>query len=396
MTRTLTFCLTLTLAIPVLTACGPEDENDDVRSYPPGAAVCPEGPARPEIRVRPRIADPGANPNVIRKIGPRDFAIVESFSNTVSVIDAAGNLEPLADVGNDQNPYDLTVSSDELWVTNYIGQSVSVLDRATGELLDTLTAASLDDPSGIGRLEDTVYVTNVAYSGPTLPYGEGSVTAFDASTKEVLGQLDVAGRNTVFARQIELAGSDKLVVVSSGEIQLTDEGAGVESPGAIEIWNPTDDPLRPDRATFDLPQVENRRIGAPGRPMPTPDGRLYFASATAPVLFVLDPESGWLHDTRSPLTFSEVGSDSLHHADIDSRGILYLTSFNEDALYIWDTSCDRLLAGPIDLGESDFLEGPHGVAVIEEAGQRPTGALFITNALSGSEAVGRIEFVWSD
>lgn len=382
----------LTLAL-VLVGCG--DPAEPVAEWIPGGApVCAGGPRVPAILVNPRIATPGANPNVIRDIGGGEFAIVESFDNRVSVLDRDGNLSARADVGNDRNPYDIAVSGDELWVTNYVAQSVSVVARDSGEVLAELEASSLDDPAGVGRFGDTVYVTNVAFTAPTQPYGDGSVTAFDAQTRRPLGQLDVPAKNPLFLQPMDVEGEPAMVLVSSGELELSDSGAGVSSPGAVEIWRSSGDPLRPQRTTFALPQVDDRQIGAPGRPLQTPDGRLYFASATAPILFSLDPASGWLHGTDDPLRFSDTSGDSLHHADVDDQGVLYITSFNRDSLYLWDTTCDQLLAGPIDLGESEFLEGPHGIVVAGDSGQ-PDRAYFITNALTGSEAVGEVVFDWS-
>jgi len=82
------------------------------------------------------------------------------------------------------------------------------------------------------------------------------------------------------------------------------------------------------------------------------------------VLCVFDLQARqWTHGAASPLRFSaSIQGSALHHASMGEEGLLYITSFNDDRLHLWDTRCDAPLGPPIDLGrEDELIEGPHGV-----------------------------------
>jgi hypothetical protein len=367
-------------------ACSEPDEAAE-RILPGGPPVCPGGAPVPTVRIVPELATIGLNPNVVRPLGDGTFAIAESASNTVSRWNGEA-LEQLVDVGGSRNPYDVASTGDEAWVTNYLSQTVTVVDLGSGESVE-LEHPSLEDPSGVDRYRDTVVVSNVAFNAPTQPYGQGSFTVWDIATRAVVATHSAAAKNPIFVRAFDDGDDSYLVASSSGELFLSDDGAGVNSPGAVEIWS--GDARAPNRRVFDVPQVDDPQIGAPGRPLLAPNGDLYFASGTAPVLFRLNPDSGWVHGADDPLRFAESSGDALHHAAMSDRGVILITSFNDDALYLWDTSCDQIMHDrPIDLGVTSLLEGPHGVAISSESGTT-TEALFIMNL---SNVLGRVVLEW--
>ena len=117
----------------------------------------------------------------------------------------------------------------------------------------------------------------------------------------------------------------------------------------------------------------------------------YLAGATEPLLYKVDLETmTWIRGPENPIRINDLSGDALHHATMDERGIVYVTSFNEDALYLFDSTCDEKLAGPIDLGQSStLLEGPHGIA-IHGSGDRWQGYF----AMSLSNVLGFVEFFW--
>ena len=385
MGRRLSLLIVCTLTI---TACGDSTTGDAARDLEPGPAVCSEGPARPAAEVAPDYATIGPTGNAIRRGGDHLW-IVESGSNTVSRLAAeTGDFErAFIDVGNGHNPYDIAVAPDDgrAYVTNYMANSVTVADTETGEVVAEIEDERFDNPSGIAVADGRLYVTNIAHSGDG--FGEGAVTIIDREDREVIGHHATAWKNPVFARRVESPDGPRVAVTAAGALERG-KNWGPTSAAGLELWRPEAPPSDVARETFELGLEESSRIGTPGRPLPTPDGRaLYFTSATAPVLFEFDLAAGeWVRGVDDPIALYEAEGDTLHHGAMGPDGLLYVTSFNQDALYLYDTTCDAKLAGPVDLGSSpDLLEGPHGIA-LDTAGEG-TAAYYI---FSRANALGRI------
>ncbi len=376
-----------------LVSCGGErsesetQELDETVSFTrgAGASACEGGPAAPAVRVQPRLLTLGGAPDAITH-DEDDLYIVESFSNTTSRFDAAtGRYDGgFADSTNDRNPYDAAVEGGELWVTNYLSNTVSVFDAGSGELLEEVADASFANPSGVALTARRAYVTNVDFGADGV--GAGSVTVIDRATRKVLGELPVEAPNPHFAQVLEVGGEERVVVVSSGTF---DPASGATAPGSnasVLILTERDDALAPERVHYPLPR--NGMAGLPGRALPSPDGRhLYFASASAPVLFKLDALDGrWVRDADDPIRVYETSDPALHRAAIDADGILWLTAFNTDRLYAVDTRCDATLGEPIELGLAPGrLEGPLPVVIREVEGGRE---LYFATSLS--EVLGRV------
>src|SRR5690554_6355077 len=131
----------------------------------------------------------------------------------------------------------------------------------------------------------------------------------------------------------------------------------------------------------------------PARPVLANSGQtIYFPSATAPVLFKFDLDTRqWLRVSADSIFLRQKEDaaplqDGAFNATLDARGILYVSALNEDAVYLVDTACDEVLAGPIPVGTTDAqLEGPQDLAVIERDGE--TRVFFITTL---SNAMGQI------
>jgi YVTN family beta-propeller protein len=385
-----------TVVCLLATACG--DAN---RTTPRGSSggaitsgepVCSTGPASPGGGVTPEIETIGPTSNAIRPGG--DYLwIVESGSNTVSRYSPqTGRLERnFIDVGNGHNPFDIAVDPEasKAYVTNYLADSITVADTETGRVLREVEAEPLDKPEGVAVVGDHLYVSNVHYTGGEEPFDAGSVVVFERESMEVVGRAETERKNPQFVRPVETPQGRRVAIVSSGVIDFAEGGRAVAtSPGGLELW-PTDGRTeRSAREIYPMQRVDDGRHGAPGRPLPTPDGgHLYFTSATSGELFTFDLEAReWTRGTRDPLQLHDAGGNALHHGAMGPRGILYATAFNDDALYLWDTSCDAKLAGPIDIGTTpSLLEGPHGIAV--ERRRNRTRLFFIT---SRAHTLGRV------
>ena len=377
------------LALLITTGCGQGTQTDPSEvdasvSFTRGAGVaaCEGGPKAPAVRVQARLLTLGGAPESMVLDGD-DVYVVESFDNTTSRFDAAtGKYEGgHADVGNNRNPYNAAVEGDELWVTNYLADTVSVFDAGTGELLEEIEDEGFANPSGVALTATRAYVGNVDFRVDG--FGPGSVTVIDRATREVLGALEVGAPNPHFVQVLEVDGAERVVVINSGVFE------GASEPGSdaeILILTETDDPLSPTRQSF--PLAREGMVGVPGRALPSPDGRhLYFASATAPVLFKLDAIEGrWVRDASDPIRVYETGDTALHRAAIDANGIIWMTAFNTDRLYAVDTRCDAALGEPIELGLApERLEGPLPLVIREVEGGRE---LYFATSLS--EVLGRV------
>lgn len=326
---------------------------------PAGPAVCEAGPASPAAAIEREAAITGELVSVMRRDGAEIF-VVESGDNTVSRFDTeTGSYDVLVDVGNERGPWDVWVTDDELWITNYIANTVSVADRRTGEVIDEITHDSFEGPSGIAMLDGRVYVGNAQYRGDN-DYGPGSVTVINAETHEVYGTVATKRQNP---QSIDVV-DRKLVVVDSGT--FSNDGTFVAgSEAAIEVWIPTPDALLPEQNVTRLPLVDDPAIGVPGRPAHRKGSSvIYLPSATAPVVFAFDVETRtWLRGSDNPIRLYETNRNALHHASLSDDGILAVTAFNEDAMYLVDTSCDAVL-DEIALESSSMLAGAHAVLSI--------------------------------
>lgn len=354
-------------------------------------SVCPGGPGIKALRVWPDEQRLGPASNVITRAGDQELLVVVSGDNTVSRLSQGGFTPAFVDVGSDRNPYDVAFDDEHIYTTNYLSQSVSVADRRTGELQAEIKDEAFKTPSGIAVMGDYLFVGNAHYLGPDRGYGQAAVIVIERDSLKIVATVPLEHKNAQFLEVIQGPEGPLLAIVSTGELKFEAGGARVASEGALTLWRLTQEAQAPEQASYPLPlREDDPRQGGPGRPMITPDGRwLYLTSATTPSLYKFDLEQRrWVHDTTNPLRFDDLEGDALHHGTLDGQGVIYITSFNRDALFAWDTRCDKPLIGPISLGvDGTFLEGPHGLALWRQAAAQTT-LYFITSLAS---VMGRIQ-----
>lgn len=310
--------------------------------------------------------------------------VVESRDNTISTWDIElEQYSPFADLGNDQNPYDLFVGSGVVWVTNYIGQSVSRLTEA-GKNVEELGGPNFKNPSGVAEFAGHLWVTNVNYISPSQGFGPSTVLkrSLETGIEEVI-EMDFL--NTQFADVFEFENEEILVLTSTGAVQFVDRKAMATSPGAVDVIA-SDGTMR----TVEFPVPSPQRSGALSRPAQPPSSKyLYFTSATAPEIYKLDLESlTWVRGPEDPIVLYESEEDTLHHISAGSDGMLYVTAFNSDEIWRVDTRCDEVLAEPVKVGRSSLLEGPHMIQVVDA----PEGGVDAYYLLSLSNRLGRVKF----
>lgn len=366
--------------------CEVEDLDGEVRIHEVEGR-CAQGVERVRVSIEPHVSAIGPLANALGS-GDGDLWIVESGANTVSRYGPeVGFGAGFIDVGNDRNPYNLFVDGErgQIFVANYLAHTVSVADLGTGAVVAEIAHQSLKNPSDVVATARHVFVANVHYLSLAEGYGPGSISIFEREGWNFLGEVETAFKNPQFLELAEGPEGLRLLISAAGALRFGIEGVEVSSEGGLEIWDIADGPLESERQAYGLGQAHTPRIGGPGRPALTVDGTfVYLTSAIAPVLFKFDlKELRWIYDATTPFALYETSQDATHNLVVDKHGLLYVSAFNEDSLFIVDTACDEVLAGPLDLGRWDqLLEGPQSLELLaSEEGSELYFIMSIANTL---------------
>lgn len=365
-------------AMAMMGGCEGEEKEPEV--WGRTQVVCEEGLGAYEVILDGKMAVLGPSANELRVVGDRLW-VLESGSNTISRLDLLSEeFSPFfVDVGNDRNPYGMSVEqgSREVWIANYASHTVSVASMEDGEILGEWEDESFSNPSAVALWGEYAFVGNVNYRGPALGFGAGSVSVVERASGEVVDVWATAYTNPHYVEVLELEGAPWLVVMTNGSFDLGGGSVSLEDAGGIEFW-PLEalgeegaglEEAKAGHEFYTLRQEDGEEsIGAAGRPHLSGDGeRIYASSATAPVVFVFDVGARrWAHDAFNPIWLYEGEGDLTHHSAMSSAGLLGVTAFNEDGLLLMDTTCDALMAEMIDLGVAgNMLQGAHSIAFYE-------------------------------
>src|SRR5690606_34763214 len=99
------------------------------------------------------------------------------------------------DVGNDQNPYDLAVYGDRIYITNNVGNSITVADTM-GNVIDTVALPELVSPQDILATEDYLIVANTEFTFPAPTTRFGSVLVLSRTdSPALLNRLETGWSN---------------------------------------------------------------------------------------------------------------------------------------------------------------------------------------------------------
>ena len=379
MIRSLVLIICLSLAV----SCGDSDANDP-NPYPGGPAVCPSGPEAPAASVEGTFSQTKAGPNAVKYYRQHAY-VVESLNNTISKVDlATGERTIWVDVGNDRNPYDMWIGTQRTYITNYLGNSLTVVETATGEVIREVESELFRNPSGVAEVDGRIYVSNVNYQGPGQPFGDGSIVVID-SDLNVLGAIPTAQKNPQYLNGV----SDMLIISDSGDTQF-DQGIAIPKTGAVEFWTTNDAWDNPDKVV--VPLEPNGPYGAPGRPVLGHHAEvLYLGSGTGSAIFAIATgKTEWLFGPDDPIVLPGASGNALTQVVGAVDGVVYAVSFNDDRFYGIDTSCFKVITGPIDLGTSTLVEGPID-AVLQPTGE---GSIIVTSLMSVSNSLNRMILSW--
>lgn len=364
------------LVAGLVVGCGAGETNDvlEPSQVVESTSVCGgsgagESNGNQKYLVYPRLDSIGPSSNEVVVSGQYIW-VVESGSNTIRRINKnSGKADAnFIDLGNDRNPYQIFVDEEksEIFVANFGKNTLSVADLSSGKIIAEIAHESLKNPSDVTVTSKYIYVTNVNYLGSSQGYGPGSITILDRKTREVLGNLPTAHKNPQYITQFETIDGPRIAISNGGALRFGKNGVFMESEGSLELWSEQEDPLKPMIDVYAIGQLENPTTGAPGRAQITSDGRsVYAVSGISPAIFKLDlEEKRWVNAAKNPHKLYDFGGNATHSAVMAANDLLYITSFNHDALYIFDTACDEKLMGPVDLGTTgNMLEGPQSIAL---------------------------------
>jgi len=184
------------------------------------------------------------HPIALSEAGDRLFA-VNTPDARLSVFDVAedGRLRLAREVPVGLEPVSLGVrpGTDEVWVVNHLSDSVSVVDAATGRVIDTLAVG--DEPTDVAFASGRAFVS--------LAGREDRVVVYDAALREEVASLDVFGDDPR-ALAVSPDGSRlALVVLESGNRTTVLHPLHIAAGGGPPEPDPPRDPGLPFAAPDD-------------------------------------------------------------------------------------------------------------------------------------------------
>ena len=308
--------------------------------------------------VTTEVAALGTFPNTVTVAGGYGW-VVNSGDNTVarySLSDPNDIDNSFIDVGNDQNPYDLAVYGDRIYITNNVGNSITVADTM-GNVIDTVALPELVSPQDILATEDYLIVANTEFTFPAPTTRFGSVLVLSRTdSPALLNRLETGWSNPQY---LALAG-DTLIAVSSGATDY-DVDTGLvtpTSPGGVDFFSlATIEQAMGADLSAEIPVAG--LVGNPALPAVIRD-TIYLGSGTAPVLFAMGLDGTLHRGSSDPITlFDAQGGNALIAPYAGPLGSLVVLDFNNDQLLVVDPGCNEVIGDPVPLGTNgELLEGP--------------------------------------
>jgi len=224
---------------------------------------------------------PQSNPIVTSTDGTRVF-VANTTSNSVSLLNAA-TLQRQGDVAVGLEPVSLAVrpGGSELWVSNHVSDSVSVVDIQNGSSTfgQVIETVQLLDQNGVTLFDEPV---GIAFAGPNKAYvalsSRNQIGIIDATTYSVTGFIDVraqepraiAVRNgLLYVAAFESGNQSQLsacITASNTDpnctLGVTDLVAFASSPNLpTKVKNIVKEPNAPDRDLFVYDTTTDQEVG---------------------------------------------------------------------------------------------------------------------------------------
>jgi len=162
------------------------------------------------------------------KIQGDSLYVLNSVSSTLQIFDLISKQEvKKIDLGTRKNPWDFTFcrSTGKIFVSNLMANSVSVVDVASGSVVDSIAVGI--SPEGILAVNGRVYVTNTAYNASTYSYGQGTVYVIDAVSHTVIDSI------------LTPTNPQNMAVGPAGRLHVVCTGNLWNVPGVVAVVDPS-------------------------------------------------------------------------------------------------------------------------------------------------------------
>ncbi len=342
--------------------------------------------------------------------------VVNGFSDNIQRFDLTGptpqELSPIA-VPPGSDPVSLELSGTTAYTANLIGQSVTLLNLETGECelmyarqepsessgcsQEIILENAFEDPSGVVRIGEKLYVSNNNFDEFFFPNGNGFVTVIDTETHQISSFIESDGANP---GDMKLIGDD-LYVLNTGNFIFDSETGEFqcdsEFPPSVTIIDTETDMIK-DTIEIQL-SADNPLVCAPGSMSITPDNNFaYLGLSLVGGMLKLDIQNGTvIRGTSDPISFTDLsGLNSVTDIGFNQDGLGFAVLFNSDQIAAFNPDSDELnpfpFVQPIPAGikainpDSEFFDG---VQFIDFRNDMPTGPemYFITTLSSQLGAV---------
>jgi len=186
------------------------------------------------------------------------------------------------------NPYEMVfVGHDKAYVSNWVANSVSVVDIQSGETVGEIEVGK--GPEGLLLVNNQAMVANTGYSGWGLPYEQGSVSVIDILADSVMHTIPVP------------TNPQDLALAPDGRVHVLCTGNYDDVSGKIAVIDLYTGPFWDTPAVIDTIEIG----GSPGDLAITPNGKAYciaWGDGEHGFLTSYDAFSGQIyHDARDPI-----------------------------------------------------------------------------------------------
>lgn len=287
--------------------------------------------------------------------------LVNSLSNSIQVIDPV-NLQMIREIstGEGTNPIVMDfVDDDTMMVSCYLTNEVLMIDIREDtppdeRILKRITMPGGDElphdtgensyarPGGLAVVGDKCYAACANLSGVHVAGGPGVLVAIDTESGEMTDQIELTGRDTISVMHSDRF-PERLIILSAGNYK---PGFGFAGDGTVESV---------DIATGEIFQV----IDVDGVPFGGgvgPDDILFLENGGTAEVIRIDLRKGIQFGGYELPTCG--GQLSYASSVLAMPGLIAVTNFNADRLYLLDPSDGGILA---ELATGD---GPDAMALI--------------------------------
>jgi len=300
--------------------------------------------------------------------------IVDSGNNVVHKIDlhSLSLTKAFIDLGQNANPYALTVSEGRFYIVNSILTNVvSASLESPSSLEIVLDSGDLISPAFVTATKGSVIVVDSEFDYLNADNTKGTLIVIADGVKQTVKTVNP---NPQFAYVIE----DSLVVVCSGVTKFDVDYAVIPpEKSCLEVYNLVDLTQAPV-----ISCVENTSLSH----LTFTSEAIFAGSGTSASIHRFSRESYAFEHTIEIGEANEVG---MTYPLAFDDSILAVSNFNHDSLSVVSASSSPSMIGTLKLSLTDYNRlGPIGLAF-----DRDRGNLFVVYSLAGIVDVFQVDFV---